>query len=119
MISSHLVLVGAHGALAEDELGVAVSLGEVTSLLVVLGTLAALHHKGSVGGSEVSEEGEVHGSPKVVAIRDGHVLDAIGKEGVELREERGGLWCGKLRTAVVPRNCRRLLLTFPDPTRAA
>lgn len=110
-----LVLVGAHGALAENELRVAVALCKVTPFLVILSALAALHHEGSVGGRKVSQQGEVHRSSKVVTVRDGHVLDAIGKERIELR----GVGSGE-RSERRKDNFEELaFLTFPDPTRAA
>ena len=85
-------LLSAHGGLAKDELTVGVATGEMAALLVILRPDAALHHEGGVGRGKVRQQGQVHRGAQVVAVADGHVLDALGEEGVEgSAADQGGI----------------------------
>mmetsp|Transcript_8637 Transcript_8637/g.27096 ORF Transcript_8637/g.27096 Transcript_8637/m.27096 type:complete len:1102 (-) Transcript_8637:19-3324(-) len=103
-----LVLVRALRRLAQDELRVGLAHGQVAALLVVRRPLAALHHEGRLRVGEVLEELGVERRAEVVRVRDEHVLDALGEEGVQLpRAEQRGVQVAVARRAPLDRRlCR-------------
>mmetsp|Transcript_10165 Transcript_10165/g.34549 ORF Transcript_10165/g.34549 Transcript_10165/m.34549 type:complete len:358 (+) Transcript_10165:282-1355(+) len=78
-----LVLLGALGRLAEEEVPRAGVPGEVAALLVRFGALRHLHHEGRLLARKVGEQLEVQRGPQVVRVGHEHVLLAVGEELVE------------------------------------